>query len=33
MLKVEEVGKHEWRFIYPSKYDELMDKFVEGIEL
>lgn len=33
MLKVEEVAKHEWRFIYPPKYDELMDKFGEGIEL
>jgi len=33
MLKVEEVGKHKWRFIYPSKYEELMDKFGEGIEL
>jgi hypothetical protein len=33
MLKVEEVAKHEWRFIYPPKYEELMDKFGEGIEL
>ena len=33
MLRVEEVAEHEWRFIYPPKYDELMDKFGEGIEL
>jgi len=33
MLKVEQVGEHEWRFVYPPKYDELMDKFGEGIEL
>jgi len=33
MLKVEQVEEHEWRFVYPPKYDELMDKFGEGIEL
>ena len=33
MLRVERVAKDEWRFIYPLRYDELMDKFGEGIEL
>ena len=33
MLEVEQIGEHEWRFVYPPKYDELMDKFGEGIEL
>ena len=33
MLKVEEVAEHEWEFIYPPKYRQLMDKFGEGIEL
>jgi len=33
MLKVEEVEKHEWEFIYPPVYRELIDKFHEGIEL
>lgn len=33
MLKVEQTGEHEWEFIYPPEYNELMDKFHEGIEL
>jgi len=33
MIKVKEVGKHEWRFVYPPQYYELMDKFHKGIEL
>jgi len=33
MLKVEEVARHEWEFIYPPEYDELMGKFDEAIEL
>jgi len=33
MLKVEQIGEHEWRFVYPPKYRQLMDKFDEGIEL
>ena len=33
MLKAEQIGEHEWEFVYPPKYDELMDKFGEGIEL
>jgi len=33
MLKVEQVEEHEWRFVYPPKYDELMDKFDEDVEL
>jgi len=33
MLKVEQTEEHEWEFIYPPEYNELMDKFHEGIEL
>ena len=33
MLKVEEVAEHEWEFIYPPKYRQLMDKFDGGVEL
>jgi len=32
MLKVKQIGEHEWRFAYPPKYDELMDKFDKGVE-
>ena len=33
MLRVEEAEEYEWPFIYPPKYEKLMDKFGEGIEL
>jgi hypothetical protein len=33
MLKVEQVGEHDWEFVYPPKYHELMDKFDEGFDL
>jgi len=33
MLKVERVGEYEWEFIYSPKYDKLMDKFDEGVDL
>ena len=33
MLEVEQIGEHKWRFVYPPKYHQLMDKFDEGVEL
>lgn len=33
MLKVEQIEEHEWEFVYPPKYRELMNKFGEGVEL
>ncbi len=32
MLKVRQVAPHEWEFVYPRIYDELMDEFDEGCE-
>ena len=33
MPKVEQVGEHEWEFVYSPKYEELMDKFDRGVDL
>ena len=33
MLKVEPIGEQEWSFVYSPKYDQLMDRFGEGVEL
>ncbi|MFW6057048.1 MAG: hypothetical protein ACOC9B_07060, partial [Chloroflexota bacterium] len=33
MLTVSRFGPHEWHFVYPPKYDELMDLFHAGCEL
>ncbi len=32
MLKLSPVTPHEWEFVYPSIYDDLMDKFDAGCE-
>ncbi len=33
MLKVETMGQHQWRFVHPVGYEELMDRFDAGCEL
>ncbi|MCD6317926.1 hypothetical protein J7M02_02535 [Candidatus Aerophobetes bacterium] len=33
MLKVEQMGDHEWEFVYPPQYYKLMDKFDKGVDL
>ena len=32
MLKLSPVGPHEWRFVYPDTYEEMMDQFHTGCE-
>lgn len=32
MLKLERRGPHEWEFVYPPMYREMMDEFYEGCE-
>ena len=32
MLRLRRVAPHEWEFVYPCIYDELMDEFDEGCE-
>lgn len=32
MLKVEPIGEQEWSFVYSPKYNQLMDRFDEGVE-
>ena len=33
MLKLSHVASHEWEFVYPKIYDELMEQFNRGCEL
>lgn len=33
MLSLEQVGSHEWQFVYPQAYEELMEEFHQGVEL
>lgn len=33
MLKLSQVARHEWEFVYPDIYDDLMDDFYAGCEL
>ncbi|MBM4461779.1 MAG: tetratricopeptide repeat protein [Chloroflexi bacterium] len=33
MLKLSQVAPHEWEFVYPDIYDDLMDEFYRGCEL
>jgi len=33
MLKLSKVGSHEWEFVYPKIYNQLMDEFHRGCEL
>lgn len=33
MLRLSKVGPHEWQFVYPALYEELMDEFHEGCEM
>ncbi len=33
MLSLEQVGSHEWQFVYPEAYEELMEEFHQGVEL
>lgn len=33
MLQVKQFGEEEWEFVYPPKYEQLQDRFHEGIEL
>jgi hypothetical protein len=33
MLKLSRLGPHEWRFVYPSILQELMQEFNTGCEL
>lgn len=33
MLKLSRVAPHEWEFVYPDIYDDLMDEFHAGCEL
>ncbi|MFQ5897852.1 MAG: tetratricopeptide repeat protein [Candidatus Methylomirabilia bacterium] len=32
MLRLEKVDPHEWRFLYPEVYEELMEEFHQGVE-
>lgn len=32
-MKLEEIGPHDWWFVYPALYDELMEEFHRGVEL
>lgn len=32
MLTLERLGAHEWEFVYPKLYEELMDEFDRGID-
>ncbi|MEA1964001.1 MAG: hypothetical protein U9O41_02610 [Candidatus Aerophobetes bacterium] len=32
-LRVKQIGEHEWGFVYPPEYYELMGKFEGGVEL
>ncbi len=32
MLKLSRVARHEWEFVYPDIYDDLMDQFDSGCE-
>ncbi len=32
MLKLSRVAQHEWEFVYPAIYDDLMDEFHAGCE-
>lgn len=33
MLKLSRVAPHEWKFVYPDIYDDLMDEFHRGCDL
>ena len=33
MLRLASVGPHEWRFVYPALYEELMARFHDGCEM
>jgi len=33
MLKLSRLARHEWEFVYPDIYDDLMDEFHAGCEL
>lgn len=33
MLSLQQVGSHEWQFVYPEQYEELMEEFHQGVEL
>jgi len=32
MLKLSRIGPHEWRFVYPAIFEELMQEFHTGCE-
>ena len=31
MLKLSQVAPHEWEFVYPDIYDDLMDEFLRSL--